>query len=87
MTGPFDALCRTGKYPQGLFVLGAGLLDDIRGQRRGRGVLVPVKRFQIIPQKLLIETGLGSSGAVLVLGPEAGRIGRQDLVDQDQLPS
>ena len=52
--------------------------------RRGR-LLVPVERFQIIAHELFVEGLLRAAGRVFVARPEAGGIGREDFIGQQQL--
>src|SRR5882672_4496805 len=47
--------------------------------------LVPVERLQVVANVLLVERRWARARAVLVDRPEAGRVGRKSLVDQDEL--
>src|SRR4030095_2104081 len=49
------------------------LLNHVLRQRRRRGSLVPIKRFQIIADELLIEAGRALSDDVFILRPEPRR--------------
>src|SRR2546427_15559 len=60
------------------------------GGERGRGRVpvpppLPLQVDQIVAQRLLVEAGLALAGPVAVGGPEAGRVGGEDLVDHEQL--
>ena len=60
--------------------------DDVLGQLRpGRG-LVPAERLAVVADELLVERRLGAAGLVLVGRPEAGRVGRERLVGEDEVP-
>src|SRR5436189_3143057 len=52
-----------------VFLARAG--DDFIGKRRHRRLLVPADLFQVVAHVLLVETGHGAAGVVLILGPEA----------------
>src|SRR2546426_663732 len=58
-------------------------------ERRRRRVPVPplllLQVGQIVAQRLLVEARLALAGPVAVGGPEAGRVGGEDLVDHEQL--
>src|SRR5207248_1098936 len=69
----------------GLQVLRLGPGHDFRRQRRCRRSFVPSECFQVIAHELFVEAGLAPARAVLVGGPEAGRIRREHLIDQDEL--
>src|ERR1035437_4816556 len=64
-------------------VLLARLFDDVRRQRRDGGLFVPADPLEVVAHELLVEAGLRAARLVAVDGPEAGRVGRQRLVDQD----
>ena len=56
------------------------LLDDVRRDLRRRRQLVPAGRGGPVPRELLVEAGLAAAGLVGVGRPEAGGVGRADLV-------
>src|SRR5262249_33056366 len=62
----------------------AGPLDDLFRQRRGRGILVPTDRLEIVAHILLVQRRLGAPRLIALLRPEARRIGGEDLVREDQ---
>src|SRR5208282_3632346 len=74
-----------GQRLQGLEVPGPGVGDDLRGQRRRRRLLVPAQGFQVIPEILFVIALLRAAGAVVLLGPEAGGVRGERLVDEEQL--
>src|SRR6266513_3354387 len=63
-------------------------LHDFARKRRRGGVAVPLalllQSSEVVPQRLLVEARLAAAGSVAVRGPEARRVGRQDLVDHEQ---
>src|SRR6266513_2491239 len=63
-------------------------LHDLARQGRGGSVAVPLpillQTREVIAQRLLVEARLTAAGGVAVRGPEARRVGRQDLVDHEQ---
>src|SRR3989442_7358314 len=65
-----------------------GRLDHLRGQRRRRCVAVPfpllLQAREIVAQWVLVEARLALPGLITVGRPEAGRVGREDLVDHGQ---
>src|SRR5581483_8188623 len=63
----------------------AGLLDDFGRQRRGGRLLVPTNGFQMIPHVLLVERRLRAARIVAGARPEAGRIGRENLIGEHKL--
>lgn len=67
------------------FVTRGALLDDLRRQVRGRRLLVPAAGLDPVANELLVERGRAAPRLPAVDQPETGRIGREDLVDQDQL--
>src|SRR5436853_624782 len=56
-------------------------LIHVPHRRRWR-LLVPANLFQVIRHVLLIKGLLRHAGLILVRGPEARRVGRQDLISQ-----
>src|SRR3989304_10476211 len=68
-----------------LAVLPAGLRRSLGGQLGPRRRPVPADLGQVIADVLLVEAGLHLPGPVLVGGPEAARVRRQALVDEDNL--
>src|SRR5262249_23617218 len=48
-------------------------------------VLVPARRLQPVADELLVVRGRIAPRLVLIDGPEARAVGRQDFVDEDQL--
>lgn len=60
-----------------------GLLDDVLGQLDALDGLLSVGR-QPVAHKLLVEALLGTAGLVGIPRPVAGRVGREDLVNEDQ---
>src|SRR2546421_6845237 len=63
-------------------------LYHLRGQRRRRRVPVPrallLQPRQVVAQRLFVEARLAPAGLIAVGGPEARRVGREDLVDHQQ---
>src|SRR5678816_183011 len=55
-------------------------------QGGGRAVLVPARRLQPVPHKLLVVRGLRPAWLILIRGPEAAAVGGQDFVDENQVP-
>ena len=76
---------RAGDPFVGLDVARPGALDDVVGQRRPGSRLVPRLGLQPVAHELLVEARLRPAGLVGRSIPEARRIGRQRLVDEDQL--
>src|SRR3990170_13900 len=68
-----------------LAVLLAGLRRHLGRKLRRRRRAVPAGFGQVIADVLLVEAGLHLPGPVLIGGPEAARVRRQALVDQDHL--
>ena len=66
----------------GLNVLLGRLLDDVLGKMRRLARTVPVG-VQPVAHELLVEARLLAPDLVVVDGPEARTVGRQDLVAQD----
>ena len=48
-----------------------------------RARLVPVERLELVAHELLVEARLALAGLVVVRRPEARRVGREHLVDED----
>src|SRR5262245_56018051 len=75
--------------PVGLQITLAGGVDDMCGQKWRRGVAIPAAGaalgVEIVAQRLLVKTRLRPAGLVGIDGPEARRIRRHHLVDQDDL--
>ena len=68
----------------GFDVFLAGFLDDVVQQfGAGRG-FVPVEGLEVISDELFVEAGLAFAGGVEAGRPEAGGVGREYLVDQDE---
>src|SRR4051794_4132511 len=65
-------------------VLGACAGDDFRRKLRPRGSLVPVERFQIVADELLVEGGRAYAFLICVRRPETRGVRRQDFVDERQ---
>src|SRR5437762_297508 len=63
-------------------------LHDLRWQRRGRRVAVPLPLVlparEVVAQRLLVEARLAPPWLVAIRRPEARRVGREDLVDHEQ---
>src|SRR5687768_8923291 len=74
-----------GQQAEGFDVLLAGLLDHVIGQRRHRRLLVPLDVFEIVAHELFVEAGDAVAGRVRGPRPEARRIGREHLVDENDL--
>ncbi len=77
----------SGDKPEGLKILLAGAGDDVVGKRRRRGLLVPVNRFEVVADVLLVEGGLRSARIVGLGGPVAGGVRGEDLVGEGDLSS
>src|SRR5512132_2354460 len=75
----------TGQQPEGLQVLVSRAQHDLVGERRDGRLLVPVDLLEVIADELLVEARLRLPRHVLRPGPEARRIRRQRLVDQDEV--
>src|SRR5690349_5697167 len=69
----------------GFQILRARLGDHFARQRGAGRILVPVEGLEVIADELLVEAGLALAGFIFAGGPEARGIGRQHLVDQDEL--
>ena len=50
------------------------------------GCLFQRIRFEVVAHELLVEARLRTAGDVKIPRPEARRVGRQDLVDEDDVP-
>ena len=59
--------------------------DNVGRQFGRRRLLIPTNLFEIIANVLFIERGLRLARHILIAGPESGGIGRQGLVNPDQL--
>src|SRR6266498_4622174 len=74
----------------GLQVPLARLPHHVGGQRRRRRVAVPASLLlqarEVVAQRLLVEARLAAPRLVAVRRPEARRVGREDLVDDEQAP-
>src|SRR5262249_40391166 len=82
--------CRSRERPsrealQRFAVLLRGARDDVSWELRRRRLLVPVERLEVIAHELLVVGGRGDADAVRIPGPEARGVGREHLVDQDEL--
>ena len=79
----------TGEQPERLEIAPAGRLHHLGRELRRRRLAVPPtlppKTGQVVAQRLLVEAGLGASGLVPVGRPEAGRVGCQHLVYEQEL--
>src|SRR6266576_985082 len=74
-----------GQDAIGFPVLGTSGLDDFRRKfRAGRGFR-PLHSLEIVANKLFVERGLWTAGAVVGSGPKARRIGREGFVDPHQV--
>src|SRR5436190_17882020 len=67
-----------------LQVFGGRFGNDIRWQHQTRWSLVPIERFEVIADELLVKTGLALARLVLIRRPEARGIGSQHLINQDE---
>ena len=74
---------RPGQAAERLEVLLARPCHDVVGQRRHRRLLVPADPLEVVADELLVEARLRAARRVAVARPEARRVGRQRLVDQD----
>ena len=63
----------------------AGAEDDVGGEGRGGRSLVPLYGEEVVADELFVVARGGAVGAVLVGGPVAGGVGREDLVDEDEV--
>lgn len=75
------ALVTTGDLLPGLLILLGGLLHNVFGHTN------TILSFQTltdqpVPQELLIKALLTTTDFVVILGPETGRVGCQDLIGQ-----
>src|SRR2546426_1320425 len=65
-------------------------LHDLVGEPGWWRIAVPLALLleprQVVPQRLLVEARLAPPRAIAFGGPEARRVGRQDLVDHEQRP-
>ena len=74
-----------GQQPQRFAIVIAGARENVgRQMRRGR-LLVPVQRFQIVAYELLVETRRTDAGLIRCHRPEAGGVGGERLVDQQEI--
>src|SRR5437899_3737960 len=80
--GPELVACQAAKC---FHIFRRSFFDHFLRQLRRRRSLVPVKRLEVIAHELFVETGRALSDDVLVLWPEARRIGRETFVDQEQI--
>src|SRR5687767_2373021 len=71
--------------PERVEIFRARPLDHVLGQAGYGRLLVPLDRLEIVAHELLVEARLRAAGRVAVRRPEARRIGRHHLVDQDDL--
>jgi len=80
------ALCGLLREPvERVEIFGAGLLHDfLRQFRAGRGLVPGGEGLEIVAQVLLVEAGLGSAGLVGVGGPEAGAVGGEDFIGEQE---
>ena len=68
----------------GFDVFFTGFLDDVFGEfGAGRG-FVPVEGLEVIADELLVEAGLAFAGGLEVGRPEAGGVGGEHFVDEDE---
>ena len=73
-----------GEAVEGVEVFGAGVLDDLVGQLGAGGGFVPGgEGREVIAEVLLVEAGLGTAGLVGVDRPEAGAVGGEDFVGEE----
>src|SRR5690606_20793726 len=75
----------SGQAPVPLEILLTRPRDHVVGERRHGWLLVPANPLEVIADELLIETRLTAPRRVRVPGPEARRVRRQHLVNQQQL--
>src|SRR5206468_897365 len=68
-----------------LDVAAPGSLDDLRWQVRSGRPLVPARRLEPVADVLLVEARLRATGRVRRRVPEARGVGRQELVDEEQV--
>src|SRR5579864_1936846 len=84
-----DRQLPTSDAPVRLEIAPAGRLDDARRQRRCWRIAVPAAGaalgVEMVAQRLLVETRLRPAGLVGIDRPEAQRVRRHHLVDQDDL--
>ena len=76
---------QAAQEPERLDVFLARLLDDVAGERGHGRLLVPADRLEVVAHELLVEARLRTTRRIVVARPEARRIGRQRLVDEDDL--
>src|SRR4029077_8427891 len=69
----------------GFQVLSSCSGDYLRRQSRRRAVLVPASRFEPVAHELLVKRGRALADLVLIHGPEARAIRRQDFIDENQV--
>src|SRR4030095_5942629 len=74
-----------GQHAERLEVLLARLLDDGVGKHGAGRLLVELDLLEVVPDELLVVRGRRDAGAVPVLRPVAGGVGREDLVDERDL--
>src|SRR4029453_6465352 len=69
--------------PERLDVLVSRVKDDLFGQRRPGRLFVPADLLEVVADELFVEAGLRSAGRVLIARPEARRVRRERLVDEN----
>src|SRR5439155_12307690 len=66
-----------------------GCVHDVGRQGRWRSLAIPrallLQVRQVIAQRLFVEARLAAARLIAVGGPEARGVGRQDLVDDDEI--
>src|ERR1700735_5541931 len=75
-----------GQALQGFAVLIAGAGDDLRRQCRAWRTLVPVERFEIVADELLVEARRTDADLVGVGRPESRAVRRQHFIHERELP-
>lgn len=71
------------QHPVRFQILIGGFLHHIGRKFRTGSGLVPVERFEIIADVLLVETDRAGADLILIRRPEPARIRSQDFVDQN----